>query len=411
MTLSNAELLQLAEQYGTPLYVYDADRIEHQVKRLRESFSWPQTRLLYAMKANFNVGILRFLRSLQVGIDAVSIGDVLMAQAAGYNAGEILCTVNNIDQNEMRSTHELGVLLNIDSLSGLARLGALAPGSEVCVRFNPDVVAGSHRHIQTGGAKTKFGVPLADVAEVQKVVKQHQLRIVGIHWHTGSGIYESQAVLESLDNVLSRVDSATFPHLRFVDIGGGLGVRYHQEDPELDVAALGKEVSARFKQFCLSYGKPLELWVEPGKFLVAEAGYLLASVTTLKNSYGRCIVGTNSGFAQLIRPVLYDAYHHIRNISNAGAAAHSYDIYGNICESGDCFGRERMLPEVREGDILAIENAGAYGYSMASTYNLRPLPAEVLLRSGARIHVGRRQTPQKLVNALLAMSETIEPIS
>lgn len=388
----------------TPFFLYDLDLACGRYQQILDSFafSWPKTKIHYAMKANYNVDLLRALREKGASIDAVSPAEVILALRLGYRPEDILYTANNMTNDEMRQVQGLGVLFNIDALSGLDRFGTLFPGSEVCVRFNPDVVAGEHKKIQTGGDLTKFGILLEDAPKVVEIAKKHGLKIVGLHEHTGSGIADTDKVLMSINNLLSVGKKEWFPDLRFLDFGGGFKAPYLPDEKRVDYAAFGKVVTARIAEFCKDYGRELFIYFEPGKYVVAECGLFVVRANTLKDNKGRLIVGTDSGFPHLIRPVFYDAYHHVVNLSNPQGASKVYDICGNICETGDRFASDRELPEIREGDYIGILNAGAYCMAMASVYNLRALPAEYVVQ-GEKVRLSRaRKTAEALVDEIIA---------
>ncbi|MCB0317214.1 MAG: diaminopimelate decarboxylase [Bdellovibrionales bacterium] len=406
MTISNDKLITLAKKYGTPLYVYDADFIIKKFQELTASFSYPKLKLHYAMKANYNVGILKVILSLGACIDAVSLGDVLLAKAVGFTPDKILFTANNITDEEMQAVKAEGVLFNIDSLSRLEKFCSAYPNSDVCIRFNPDVVAGAHENIRTGGALTKFGVLFEDLEKVKEIVASNNVRIVGIHKHTGSGVKvdEQDKFLTAIDNLCRIATVDNFPDLKFVDFGGGFHVPYKDTDGIVDYKSLGHEIDLMIQKLNSQFGSELEVYFEPGKFLVAEAGHLLIQVNTLKNNKGRLIAGTNSGFSQLIRPMFYQAYHQIDNLSNPKANAETYDICGNICETGDLFASNRPISQIREGDLLVIRNAGAYCYSMGSVYNLRPMPAEVIVQDDIEHLSRKRISEQELIDLVLAES-------
>jgi diaminopimelate decarboxylase len=377
--LSRKRLLKLTEKYGTPLYVYDTDLILKRYEELYEFIKWPKLKIFYAMKANYNFHLLQLLNSVHAYIDAVSLGDVLLAMKAGFEKEDILYTANNVTIDEVKRIEELGIMQNIESLSALEKYGEAFEGGRLCLRFNTDIVAGEHAFVATGGEKSKFGILIHDLSKVKKIVDTYGLKVVGLHEHIGSGIADTEKVFESIKVLLSLATKENFPHLRFIDFGGGFKVPYEPGEKRIDYKAVGEKMTQIFREFCSAYGRELELYFEPGKYIVAESGYLMVQVNTIKQNRNHLIAGTNSGFSQLIRPVFYDAYHHIVNVSNEGGRIKSYDIYGNICESGDFFARNREMEEIREGDILAIMNAGAYCYSMGSVYNLRPMPPEVLV--------------------------------
>lgn len=379
--LNNRELTTLVEQYGAPLYVYDLDVIKEKYRSLRKCIGWQDLHIFYAMKANWNRHILKTLLNEGCGVDTVSIGEIKSAKKLGFPPEKIIYTANNITDDEMEQAVSEGVLINIGSLSRLKKTAARYPGLSVMLRFNPDVVAGEDEKVQTGGNLSKFGILLKDAPLAKEIAHKSKMKVIGLHEHTGSGIKDAGSVYQSMKNLLSIADQ--FPDLEFIDFGGGFAVPYMPGDDAIDYNKFGQTIYSIFDEFCTRYGKKLKLFFEPGKYLVAQSGLLLAEVNTLKENEGVLFAGVNSGFSQLIRPVLYNAYQHITNLSNPAGEEKSYNIAGNICESGDLFAKERMISEIREGDILAISNAGAYCYSMGSFYNFRPMPAEVVLENGS----------------------------
>ncbi|MCK4328056.1 MAG: diaminopimelate decarboxylase [Candidatus Diapherotrites archaeon] len=403
--IEHKQLISLAEEYGTPLYVYDGDLILQRYKELYGFIKWPKLKIFYAMKANYNPSILRMLQESGAFVDAVSPAEVLMALKTGFPKERILYTANNMAEEEMHEVHGLGVLFNIGSLSRLEKYGAAFPNTEVCLRFNPDVVAGEFEFVQTGGDLTKFGILRQDVPKVKEIIARHNLTVVGLHEHTGSGIAETDKVYQSMQNLLEIATPEDFPDLRFIDFGGGFKVPYKPGEKRIDYASFGKRITEIFSGFCKSYGSELEMCFEPGKYIVAESGYLVVRVNTLKDNKGRLIAGTKSGFPQLIRPVFYGAYHSITNLSNPNGPVKKYDVAGNICATGDVFAVQRELPEIREGDFLDIENAGAYCYSMGGVYNLRPMPAEVFVFNGEAKLSRRRLSSEELIGQIMGESQ------
>ncbi len=400
--IQDVPLLDLASQYETPFYLYDGDVIQKRYESMQQFITWPKLNIHYAMKANYNISILRQLKEMGASIDAVSPAEVLLALKVGFEPERIIYTANNITDAEMERASNLGVLINIGSLSRLEKFGKAHPGSSVCLRFNPDVVVGEHAKIQTGGNQSKFGILMNDQQKAVDIVKKYDLRVIGIHKHTGSGISDLSKFKLSMENLLSVADNQSFPHLEFIDFGGGYKVPYAEDEIPIDYMDFGAEMSNMFSRYCEGYGKDLVLFVEPGKYLVAECGLFILQVNTLKNNNGRLIAGTDSGFPHLIRPNLYNAYHHIINISNPHGEMIKYDICGNICESGDRFASDRLLTEIREGDYIAILNAGAYCYSMAGIYNLRALPSEVYLKNNKHRLVTKRFSDEELVDSILS---------
>jgi diaminopimelate decarboxylase len=394
------DLLKLADKYGTPLYVYDGKLIRQKYQEIKKFFPWKNLKIYYAMKANYNPHILKLLEKEGACIDAVSPGDVLMAKKVGFSSSRILFTANKITDKEMEEVQKENVLFNIGSLSRLEKYGKAYPGNKVCLRFNPDVVAGAHKKIRTGGEATKFGILLADLEKVKKIITKHALKVVGIHEHTGSGIPETVSMVKGMKNILAICIPENFPHLEFVDFGGGFKIPYHPDETLPDYRKFGGEVVELFKKTCKLYHKDLEMYFEPGKYLVGDSGFLIVQVNTLKKNKSRLIAGTNSGFPQLIRPMFYEAYHHISNLSNPRAKKMKYDISGNICETGDCFAVNRPIAQIREDDFLAIHTAGAYCYAMGGVYNLRPMPSEVLVDKNDKL-IRRRLSNKKLVAQII----------
>jgi diaminopimelate decarboxylase len=378
--LENNQLLEIALQYGTPLYVYHGEKIEAQVAQLKNAFRETTVRIKYACKALNNINILRLLRNAGAGVDAVSIHEVHLALKAGFTPDEILFTPNGVSFEEIKAGVDAGVHINIDNISMLERFGHTY-GSSVpcCIRLNPHIVAGGNIHIQTGHIDSKFGISIHQLRHVLRIVKSEKINVSGLHMHTGSDILDAEVFIRGAELLFEAAED--FPDLKFIDFGSGFKVAYKEDDVTTDVKELGKVLTDRFNEFCLRYGKKLELWFEPGKFLVSEAGVLLVKVNVVKQTTATVFAGVDSGQNHLIRPMFYDAYHHIVNISNPDGTPRIYTVVGYICET-DTFGWDRKLNEVREGDILAIKNAGAYGYTMSNNYNARPRPAEVLLYKG-----------------------------
>ena len=399
--IDRKNLLKAATEYSTPLYVYDADKMIQCYRDLYDFIKWPKLKIHYAMKANYNFRLLQLLNEEGAGLDTVSPGDVIMALKAGFTPDRIIYTANNMTDEEVAMVKDMGVLMNIGSLSRLEKFGKSYPGSEVCIRFNPDVVDGAHAKIMTGGDLTKFGILMEDVDKVVEIANKYDLTIVGLHEHTGSGLQQTESVYQSMKNIMALATPERFPKLRFLDFGGGFKVAYEPNEKKVDYVTMGAEITRLFSEFCERFGRELDMFFEPGKYIVAECGYLLVEVNTIKENRTRSIVGCNSGFPQLIRPVMYEAYHHIVNLSNPEGEVKKYDICGNICETGDRFAEQRDIPEIREADILAIENAGAYCYSMGGVYNLRPMPPEAVWHNGQLELVRKGLTAQQLIEQII----------
>jgi diaminopimelate decarboxylase len=393
--VQNLSLINLASEFGTPLYVYDADKIIHQLKTVKTAFSNSEIKIKYACKALTNLSILRLLRKYGSDVDVVSIQEALLALRAGFNPSQIMYTPSGVDFTEIVEAVDAGLTVNLDNLSALNKFGEKYKDSYPCsIRLNPHIMAGGNYKISTGHSNSKFGISVFQLPEIHEIVNRHHIKINGLHIHTGSDITESDVFIKMAD-ILFGV-ARDFPHLRFIDFGSGFKVAYKEGDIVTNVYDLGLKLTAAFNDFCRQYGRKLEMHFEPGKFIVSEAGYLLVKVNVVKSTPSVTFVGVNSGLNHLIRPMMYDAYHEIVNISNPGGSMKLYTVVGYICET-DTFGSDRKIAEVREGDILAFRNAGAYGYSMASNYNSRLKPAEVLIYNGEAKLIRERETIDDLI--------------
>ena len=394
--IGNFTAKELVEKFGSPLYVYDENMIKTRYRELNESLSAIKNKkILYACKANSNVEVIKTLVQEGASMDVVSSGEVFSCLKAGSKNEDILFTGNNMTNEELDYAVSQKVLLNIGDLSTLERYGKRYPNTSVCVRINPDVGGGHHDHVITGGVESKFGIYFTDVKEILAIAEKYHLKISGIHQHIGSNILEEEKFLLAID-VLLKV-AKEFPALDFIDFGGGLGVPYRSEEQRLSLKNLNEKVAIVFSKFCQEYGKEVSFWVEPGRYFVCEAGYLLTTVNTIKSNPGYTYVGTDTGFNHLVRPTMYGSYHEIVNTSNLDGNKEKVTVCGNICESGDIFARDREISKIVEGDILAILNAGAYGYTMASNYNTRPLPAEVMVNGDSVKLIRRRETFEELL--------------
>ncbi|MEO1487180.1 MAG: diaminopimelate decarboxylase [Bacteroidota bacterium] len=374
--MDSAILKGIAEEFGAPLYVYDASKIEAQYKRLTSAFSKvSHLRLNYAAKALSNLSILRLMNQLGAGLDTVSIQEVQLGLLAGFKPESIIFTPNGVSLEEIEEASALGVQINIDNLSILEQFGSKFPDVPVCIRINPHVMAGGNSNISVGHIDSKFGISIHQIPHLLRIVELTNMRINGIHMHTGSDILDIDVFLYASEILFETAKN--FKDLEFIDFGSGFKVPYRQGDIETNIEELGKKLSKRFNAFCEEYGKELTLAFEPGKFLVSEAGYFLAKVNVVKQTTSTVFAGVDSGFNHLIRPMLYGASHEIVNISNPEGRERYYSVVGYICET-DTFGSNRRINEISEGDILCFKNAGAYCFTMASNYNSRYRPAEVL---------------------------------
>ncbi|HEY4654357.1 MAG TPA: diaminopimelate decarboxylase [Cyclobacteriaceae bacterium] len=387
---------EICREFGTPLYVYDADKIVSQLKSLKGAFSEADVRVKYAAKALTNISVLKLLKKHGAGVDVVSIEEAQIALGAGFKPGEIMFTPNCVDFEEIRQGAKLGLSVNLDNLSVLKKFGETYGSTYPCgVRLNPHIMAGGNYKISTGHSNSKFGISIYQLPQIMEIVYKNGIKVNGLHVHTGSDIAETEIFLKMAD-ILFGV-ARDFPDLKFLDFGSGFKVAYKEGDITTNIYDLGLRLSKTFTEFCGQYGRKLELWIEPGKYIVSEAGHLFTRANVVKATPSVTFVGVNSGLNHFIRPMMYDAYHHILNISNPTGSRKLYTVVGYICET-DTFGADRKLNEVREGDIIALKNAGAYCFSMASNYNSRPRPAEVMVINGEAKLIRKRETIDDLLN-------------
>ena len=374
------DLLALAEEFGNPLYVYDAATIEQQYNRLTNAFSKVERlRINYAMKALSNISILNLLKKMGSGLDTVSIQEVQLGLHVGFTPDKIIFTPNGVSFEEIEEVAALGVQINIDNLSVLEHFGSKHPQIPVCIRINPHVMAGGNQNISVGHIDSKFGISIYQIPHILRIVENTGMHINGIHMHTGSDILDIEVFLYAAEILFDAAKQ--FKELDFLDFGSGFKVPYKKGDIETNIEELGKKLTKRFLSFEKEYGRPLTLAFEPGKFLVSEAGFFLAKVNVVKQTTSTVFAGIDSGFNHLIRPMFYGSQHTIENISNPKGKERFYTVVGYICET-DTFANNRRIPEITEGDILCFKNAGAYCFSMASNYNSRFKPAEVLWKDG-----------------------------
>lgn len=378
--LSNTELAGVADEFGTPLYVYDAEKIKEQYNKLTTAFKNIDTVFFYACKALTNISILKYIKELGANVDCSSINEVKLALHAGFTPKRVLYTSNGIAFNEIEEAQKLGVIINIDSLSNLEKFGQKFGHSyPVGIRLRPNIMAGGHLKISTGHEKSKFGIPVDQVKEIISLVDKYNIHINDLHIHTGSEIENVDIFVKGIEVLFDIIPH--FKELEIIDLGGGFKVPYQEGDTETDITLLAKKVNELFSSHPNPGGRPLQVWFEPGKFLVSECGYFITKVNVIKEAGATTFISVDSGFNHFIRPMFYDAYHRIENISNPDGEEKTYSVVGNICET-DTFAWDRKLNEVREGDYLVFYNAGAYGFQMASNYNSRFRPAEVLVENG-----------------------------
>ena len=389
------DLLSVVHTYGSPVYVYDANKISAQYKRLTKAFAAvPSLRINYAMKALSNVSILKLMRKLGAGLDTVSIQEVKLGLHAGFAPEQIIFTPNGVSMEEIEEAASLGVQLNIDNLSILEQFGSKHPQIPVCIRINPHVMAGGNSKISVGHIDSKFGISIHQIPHILRIVENTKMHINGIHMHTGSDILDIDVFLYAAEILFDAAKH--FRELKFIDFGSGFKVPYKEGDIQTDIEELGEKLSQRFLEFCKLYGRNLTLAFEPGKFLVSEAGFFLVKVNVVKQTTSTVFAQIDSGFNHLIRPMFYGATHFIENISNPVGKKRFYSVVGYICET-DTFASNRQIAEISEGDILCFRNAGAYCYTMASNYNSRPRPAEVLWIDGQAKLIRKAETLEDLL--------------
>jgi diaminopimelate decarboxylase len=397
--LNNLPVHQIIEEFGSPLYLYNGEKIEHQYQRLTKAFSNVDVKIKYALKASNNLSILKLLLKHGAGLDAVSFEEVQLGMLAGFHPSSILFTPNSVAFDEIVKAVDAGVQINIDNISLLEQFGHKYGNSvPCCIRINPHIVAGGTSHIQTGHIDSKFGISIHQLRHVIRIVEKENMNVNGLHMHTGSDILDASVFIRAAELLFDA--AVQFKDLQFLDFGSGFKVAYKVDDVTTDIEELAAAITERFQAFCTEYGRNLQLWFEPGKFLVSESGCLLVKVNVVKQTTATVFAGVNSGQNHLIRPMFYDAYHHIINISNPTGTPRLYSVVGNICET-DTFALDRKINEVREGDYLAILNAGAYGYTMSNNYNSRPRPAEVLWYNQQSHLIRRRESLDDIIRNMI----------
>ena len=396
LSLSNQQLTNIANQYGTPVYVYHAEKITEQYNNLITAFAGQDVKIFYACKALTNINILKHLKQLGSNVDCSSINEVKLALHAGFPPDRIVYTSNGIAFSEIEEVQSLGVHINIDSLSNLEKFGKKFGHSyPVGIRLRPNIMAGGNLKISTGHDKSKFGIPIDQINDLLRIIEETDLFIEGLHIHTGSEIKDVEVFIQGIEVLFDLIP--LFKELAFIDLGGGFKVPYKKGDHQTDIAHLAEKVGEAFANHPNPNGRPLQVWFEPGKYLVSGSGYLITQVNVLKQTNATHFVSVNSGFNHLIRPMFYDAYHQITNLSNPEGEEKHYSVVGNICET-DTFAWDRKLHEVREGDYLVFANAGAYGFEMSSNFNSRFKPAEVLVKDDTFHLIRRRDVFEDLLN-------------
>jgi len=393
--MKNKDLISIAKKFGTPTYVYDAEKIKSQYDRLINSFkSVANLRINYAVKALSNISILKYINTLGSGLDTVSIQEVMIGIKAGFPVNKIIYTPNGVSVAEIQRVAKMGVNINIDNLNVLEQFGSSNPEIPICVRINPHVMAGGNSKISVGHIDSKFGISIHQIPLLLRIVKNTNIKVNGIHMHTGSDILDIEVFIHAAEILFQT--ASKFKDLEFIDFGSGFKVPYHYGDNETNIEELGEKLSKRFNEFCKDYGKKLTLAFEPGKFLVSEAGSFLCSVNSIKQTTSTVFAQVDTGFNHFIRPMMYGSDHHIVNISNPNDSERFYSVVGYICET-DTFATNKRISKIFEGDILSFKNAGAYCFSMSSNYNSRFKPSEILFYKNKGIEIRKRETIDDLL--------------
>jgi len=399
--LQGVNVLDICQEFGTPLFVYDASKIEEKYKQMDQAFEGLNAKIKYPVKALSNVNILKLMRKLGAGLDTVSIQEARMGIKAGFAPEDIIFTPNCVSFDEIKKAVELGITINIDNISILEQFGHEYGNTVPCaIRFNPHIFAGGNSKISVGHIDSKFGISVYQRRHVHRIIKANDIQVIGIHVHTGSDILDAASYLQSA-NIMFDL-AYDFEDLQFIDFGSGFKVPYKTGDIFTDVHAIGKELRVAYKNFCDEYGKEIELWFEPGKYLVSEAGYFFMKANVIKPTPSTVFVGVDSGLNHFIRPMMYGAVHEILNVSNPKGTPRIYTVVGYICET-DTFASDRKLSEVREGDVICVKNAGAYGFSMSSNYNSRLRPAEVMVYQGQARLIRERESFDDLIRGQVEM--------
>jgi len=400
--IQGVDLQKITSEFGTPVYVYDASKIEEQYQRMHNAFKGLNVKIKYAAKALTNISVLKLLNKLGSGLDAVSIGEVRLGLKAGFSPQDILFTPNCVSFSEIKEAIKLEVRITIDNTSILEQFGnEFGDSLPICIRINPHILAGGHHKISTGHIDSKFGISIHQTRHVQRIIQTYDIRVEGLHMHTGSDILDAEVFLNGAQLL---VDVAKeFKDLNYIDFGSGFKVAYREGDVATDVENFGKKLGEAFKGFTSEYGKEVEIWFEPGKFITSEAGLLLVRTNVIKTTPATVFAGVDSGMNHMIRPMMYDSYHDMVNISNPKGIPRIYSVVGYICET-DTLGWDRKLNDVREGDIIAIKNAGAYGFSMSSNYNSRERPAEVMVINGEARLIRRREDIDDLLRNMVEIN-------
>jgi len=399
--ICNIDIKHLAEQYGTPLYAYDYEIIKNNYSKLKSAFdkNYPNNTIHYSVKANSNIHILRIFKELGCGADCSSPFELYLASLAGFNNNKILYTGNYESNDDLAEASKYNVKINVDDISSFKRLLKIKLPEIISFRINPGIGRGGFEGIVTAGSDAKFGVPYEQAFEAYKMAKDAGVSRFGIHMMTGSNNLEPYYFAEVVDKLLT-ITGNVFTKLgivpEYIDIGGGFGIPYDDDEEELNIEDTARLVAETLQEKCRKYnfGEP-ELKMEPGRYLIGNAGFLISKVTGIKNSYKR-FVGIDAGMNVLIRPALYGARHRIK-VYGKNERKNFYYVCGQICENSDIMASHVYLPEINEGDIIIILDVGAYGFSMSSNYNNRLRPAEILIQNKNTLLIRARESYEDLL--------------
>jgi diaminopimelate decarboxylase len=398
MIIGGVRAVDIADKFGTPVYVTDEDAVRRNYRAIYDAFAKHMpTRINYACKANTNLAILRILEQEGSCIDAVSIGEVEACLRAGFAPERILYTGVNVSNEELKAVATRGVPINVDSFSELRRLAAITTSLPISFRVNPEVGAGHHEKVVTGAKSTKFGIPKSQIIEAYAEALKLGFKPIGLHCHIGAGVQVIDPFVqgtEVLVSIVQRLENELGLNLKFIDIGGGIGIPYHMEDHPMELDHLAREITTRIKEGTSAK----QIILEPGRYIIADTTVLLTRVVDIKDTPDKKFAGVDAGFNTLVRPAFYGSFHHVAVANKfASPEKEKYDIVGPICESGDYLAKERMLPQLEEGDLIAVYDAGAYGFTMSSHYNMRPLTREVLVHRGTVNIIREKETVEDLL--------------
>ena len=373
------KLEEAANNFGTPIYVYDLSIIENQYRKLQNAFkNLNNYKVHFASKSLSNISILKFIKNLGLGLDAVSLEEIKTGIKCGFNKDEILYTPNGVDFSEIQEAKSIGVKINLDSLESIKEYSKHYPNQSISIRINPGIYAGGNENISVGHSNSKFGIPEEFLEDLVMMDKESKIKVTGLHIHTGSDIIKNNQFEEGIKKIFSI--ATKFESIESIDLGGGIKIPYFSGDTETNLEDYATIIEIEYEKFKNKTGKELKLIFEPGKFLVSDAGYFITKVNYIKKSNNNCFAQVNSGFNHFIRPTLYKSYHEVVNLSNPSDQKEEYTIVGYICEK-DTFAEKRKVSRISKDDILCFKNAGAYGFNMSSNYNSRLKPAEVCIHN------------------------------